>query len=334
MGATASRKAPPGRSRSGCRGASARRQFSDYNQRTVTQVSQAGQIAQVRRFNRSVTLRVGALDDRFLARDRPLATARLLWEIGNEGAEVVMLRSRMGIDSGQMSRMLRALEADRLITVEPSPADRRIRIARLTARGLAERAVLDSRSDELAESILAPLNEAQRDELLSAMRTVERLIAASLVEFRLVDPESPDAQRCLRAYVAELNRRAPDRGFDPGQGSTAQPHEVRAPHGAFVVAYLRGEPIGCGAIKHQGRGVTDIKRMWLAESARGLGLGRRLLEHLEGLAREHGSTTLHLETSDVLPEAIALYRSAGYVEVQPFNSEPFADRWFSKRLTL
>jgi ribosomal protein S18 acetylase RimI-like enzyme len=72
--------------------------------------------------------------------------------------------------------------------------------------------------------------------------------------------------------------------------------------------------------------------MWIAESARGLGLGRRLLEHLEGLAREHGSTTARLETGDVLDEAIALYRSAGYEEVEPFNDEPFADRWFAKAL--
>jgi GNAT superfamily N-acetyltransferase len=165
------------------------------------------------------------------------------------------------------------------------------------------------------------------------MRTVERLVATSLVELRDVDPEHPDAQRCLRAYVAELNRRSPERGFDPTKGATAEPHEVRPPHGAFVVAYLRGEPIGCGAVKHHPGNVSDVKRMWLAESARGLGLGRRLLEHLERLAREHGSTEAHIETSDVLPEAISLYRSAGYVEVAPFNDEPFADRWFTKPLT-
>jgi GNAT superfamily N-acetyltransferase len=147
-----------------------------------------------------------------------------------------------------------------------------------------------------------------------------------------VDAGDPDAQRCLRAYVAELNRRAPERGFDPRNGATAEPHEVRAPHGAFVIAYRHGEPVGCGAIKHHPGEVTDIKRMWVAESARGLGLGRRLLERLEGLARAHGSTHARLETSDVLPEAIALYRSAGYVEVPPFNDEPFADRWFGKPL--
>ena len=287
-------------------------------------------VAQVRRFNRTVTQRVGALSDRFLSRSRPLATSRLLWEIGTEGGEVVMLRARLGVDSGQMSRMLRTLEGDGLVTVTPSDADGRVRIARLTGKGVAERAILDDRSDELAASILDPLDERERAELVGAMRTVERLIATSLVEIRPVDPEEPDAQRCLRAYVGELNRRAPERGFDPSRGSTAEPHEVRPPHGAFVVVYLRGEPIGCGAVKHHPGEVTDIKRMWLAESARGLGLGRRLLEHLEGLALRHGSREVRLETGDVLGEAIALYRSSGYLEVEPFNDEPFADRWFAK----
>lgn len=290
------------------------------------------QIARVRHFNRSVTQRVGALNDRFLSRDRPLAMARLLWEIGVEGGEVVMLRARLAVDSGQMSRMLRALEADGLVTVTPSDVDGRIRVARLTKKGLAERATLDERSDELAVSILEPLDESQRVELVTAMRCVERLIATSLVQLRQVDLEGPDAQRCLRAYVAELNRRAPARGFDPSKGATADPHEVRPPNGAFIVAYLRGEAIGCGAVKHQPDDVTDVKRMWIAESARGLGLGRRLLEHLEALARERGSAEAHIETNDVLPEAIALYRSAGYVEVPAFNDEPFADRWFTKPL--
>jgi DNA-binding MarR family transcriptional regulator/GNAT superfamily N-acetyltransferase len=290
------------------------------------------QLAQVRRFNRTVTQRVGALSDDFLSLARPLAVSRLLWEIGTEGGEVVMLRSRLGVDSGQMSRMLRLLESEGLVTVTASDSDGRVRVARLTDEGLAERALLDERSDELAASILDPLGDEQRAELVSAMRTVERLIAASLVELRTVDPDEPDAQRCLRAYVAELNRRAPDRGFDPTKGSTAARHEVLWPNGAFVVVYLGEEPVGCGAVKHHPGEVSDIKRMWVAESARGLGLGRRLLEHLEGLAREHGSKEARLETGDVLGEAIALYRSVGYVEVEPFNDEPFADRWFKKPL--
>ena len=289
------------------------------------------EIEQVRRFNRVVTQRVGALSDDYLSRSRALGASRVLWEVGLEGGEVRALRTRLTMDSGQLSRLLRSLEGEGLIEMAPSPADARIRVARLTRAGLAERRLLDDRSNELARSILAPLDDAERDQLVTAMRSVERLVTASLVQVRVVDPEHPDARRCLRAYVAELNRRS-DIPFDPSNGSTAEPHEVRAPAGAFVVAYLNGEPIGCGAVKHRPGGPSDIKRMWVAESARGLGLGRRLLTTLEQLARDSGASVVQLETNDALVEAIALYRSAGYEEVPAFNDEPFAHHWFAKAL--
>ncbi|HEY2651730.1 MAG TPA: MarR family winged helix-turn-helix transcriptional regulator, partial [Solirubrobacteraceae bacterium] len=206
-------------------------------------------LAEVRRFNRVITERVGALNDRFLGRDRPLGAARLLWEIGPEGCEVRLLRARLGLDSGYLSRLLRSLEADRLVEVSASETDMRIRVARLTAAGRRERRTLDRRSDELAESLLAPLSPQQRERLLTAMRDVERLLSAPSVEISPVDPEHPDARYCLNEYVAELNRRS-TRGFDPTVGATALPHEVRPPSGQFFVAYLHGEPIGCGAVKH------------------------------------------------------------------------------------
>ena len=206
-------------------------------------------VDQVRRFNRAVTQRVGALNERFLARSRPLGEARVLWEIGAEGCEVRSLRSRLGLDSGHASRLLRALEADGLVRVEPSPSDRRIRIARLTPTGLSERALLDKRSDELAASILAPLDPGQRDELVAAMRTVQRLLMTAVIEIRTVDPTDRDAVRCVRAYFAELDRRS-ESGFDPGAGISAEPHELVPPAGRFLIAYLRGEPAGCGAVKH------------------------------------------------------------------------------------
>jgi DNA-binding MarR family transcriptional regulator/GNAT superfamily N-acetyltransferase len=289
------------------------------------------EIEQVRRFNRAVTQRVGALNDDYLARARPLGACRLLWEIGLEGAEVRALRARLDMDSGQLSRLLRSLEADELIEVIPSPADARIRVARLTTAGIDERRQLDERSDELAQSILTPLSAGQREELVSAMRSVERLITASLLEIRTVDPEHPDAKRCLRAYVAELNRRS-DIPFDPANGSTAEPHEVRPPAGAFLVAYLNGDAVGCGAVKHLPGGATDVKRMWVAESARGVGIGRRLLAALEQAARDGGATLVRLETNRALVEAITLYRSEGYQEVPAFNDEPFAQHWFAKPL--
>jgi DNA-binding MarR family transcriptional regulator/GNAT superfamily N-acetyltransferase len=294
-------------------------------------MSEGAMVGSVRRFNRTVTARVGALDDRFLGLERPLGEARLLWEIGLDGCEVRLLRSRLGLDSGYLSRLLRSLESAGLVEVAASERDRRIRVARLTAAGRAERALLDERSDDLARSLLAPLDPRQRERLVAAMGEVERLLTAASVQIASVDPEHPDARRCLAEYVAELNRRS-QRGFDPSVGATALPHEVRPPAGEFFVAYLHGEAIGCGAVKHHAGDPAEIKRMWIAPAARGLGLGRRLLEHLEACARDGGARVARIETSAVLTEALALYRSAGWVEVAPFNDEPFADHWFEKRL--
>jgi DNA-binding MarR family transcriptional regulator/GNAT superfamily N-acetyltransferase len=294
-------------------------------------VAMVDQVRQVRSFNRTVTQRVGALNDRFLGRSRPLGEARVLWEIGTEGCEVRSLRSRLGLDSGHASRLLRALEADGLVRVEPSPADRRIRVARLTPAGLSERALLDRRSDELAASVLAALDPAQRDEIVAAMRTVQRHLITAAIEIRAVDPTDRDARRCIRAYFAELDRRS-DSGFDPAAGISAEPDELVPPAGRFLIAYLRGEPVGCGAVKHHPGAPSEIKRMWVAESARGLGVGRRLLNELERWAIRSGASTARLETNRALVEAIALYRSARYVEVPPFNDEPFAHHWFEKQL--
>ena len=286
---------------------------------------------EVRSFNRIVTQRVGALDDHYLGRDRPLGQDRVLWEIGSEGCEVRALRSRLGLDAGHLSRLLRALEVAGLVVTEPSTADARIRVARLTTPGLRERALLDERSDNLAESILAPLDEAQRNELVEAMITVRRLLSTATIEIRPVDPDGADARSCLRAYFAELDRRS-ESGFDAVAGISAEPHEVTPPAGLFLVAYLRGEPVGCGAVKHHPGEASEIKRMWVAEPARGLGIARRLLAELENDAVTSGASTAHLETNKTLVEAIALYRSAGYVEVPAFNEEPFAHHWFEKRL--
>jgi DNA-binding MarR family transcriptional regulator/GNAT superfamily N-acetyltransferase len=290
------------------------------------------QTAQVRRLGRVVTQRVGALNDRYLARPRTLGASRVLWEIGEEGCEVRALRTRLGLDSGQLSRLLRALEADELIELLPSPADARIRFARLTEAGLTERSLLDARSDELAESILEALTDEQRGELVSAMRTVERLITISLIDIRIADPAGPDARRCLRAYFGELGRRS-DLPFDPRKGTSAEPHELRPPVGAFLVAYLGQEPIGCGAIKHHSGEPSDIKRMWVAETVRGLGIGRRLLSKLEQLARDNDAPAVRLDTNRSLVEAIHMYRSSGYTQTAAFNEEPFAHHWFIKQLS-
>jgi DNA-binding MarR family transcriptional regulator/GNAT superfamily N-acetyltransferase len=288
-------------------------------------------IDQVRRFNRTVTQRIGALNDGYLSRARPLGQARLLWEIGTGGRQVRALRARLDLDSGYLSRLLRALEADGLVVVDTDPADARVRTARLTRAGLAEYAELNRRSDQLAGAILEPLNERQRERLVAAMADVERLLTASMVSIAITDPRHPDARHCLRAYFTELAQRF-DSGFDPARSIPADDEDLTPPAGLLLVATLHDEPVGCGALKFHDDGPTELKRMWVAGTVRGLGLGRRMLAELEARAAEHGTRVVRLETNRALTEAIGLYRAAGYREVAPFNDEPYADHWFEKSL--
>jgi GNAT superfamily N-acetyltransferase/DNA-binding MarR family transcriptional regulator len=291
----------------------------------------ASMVGQVRSFNRTVTQRIGALSDAFLSRDRSLGQARLLWEIGPGGCDIRLLRSRLDLDSGYLSRLLRALENDGLVTVQPSRADGRVRIASLTGAGVAERAVLDRRSDDAAVAILEPLSARQRTRLVAAMADVERLLVASAVQVIACDPRHPDARACLQAYFSELSGRF-DGGFDPARSISADDAELTLPAGLLLVATLHGEPVGCGALKFHGDEPAELKRMWVSPARRGLGLGRRLLADLETHAAAHGVRTLRLETNHALDEAIGLYRDSGYREVPAFNDEPYAHHWFEKTI--
>jgi DNA-binding MarR family transcriptional regulator/ribosomal protein S18 acetylase RimI-like enzyme len=291
----------------------------------------AGMVAQIRSFNRTVTQRAGALSDAFLGRGRPLGQARLLWEIGPAGSDVRALRSRLDLDSGYLSRLLKSLAGAGLVDVQPSRTDGRVRTAHLTGRGRAERDELDRRADEVATLILRPPPGGQQARLVTAMAEVERLLAASAVRVEVCDPRHRHARLCERAYFAELARRF-DAGFDPAHSHTASVADLTPPAGLLLVATLHGEPAGCGALRFHGDAPAELKRMWVAPTRRGLGLGRRLLTELEAHAAAHGARVLRLETNRSLAEAIGMYRTAGYREVAPFNNEPYAHHWFEKTL--
>ena len=157
-------------------------------------------VAQVRSFNRTVTQMVGALQQDYLGRRRPLGEARLLFEIGGGGATASQLRTGLELDSGYLSRLLRSLERQGLVATKASASDRRVRSATLTAAGLAELEALNRGSDELAQSILDPLNEKQRDRLAAAMAEVERLLSASAVKITAAPATGAAAQYCLGEY--------------------------------------------------------------------------------------------------------------------------------------
>lgn len=231
-----------------------------------------------------------------------------------------------------MSRLLRSLERKGLTTTGKHSSDGRARFARLTRAGRAELRRVNALSDELARSMVAPLTESQGSRLVSAMNEVERLLRASSVELASADPQGADAQYCLAQYFGELVSRFKE-GFDPETDGAAAVEEFVPPNGCLLIARLYGEPVGCGALRTFNRGMGEIKRLWISPDARGLGLGRRLLEELERAARKHKMHAVRLDTNESLHEAIRLYQTAGYREIDRFNDNPYAHHWFEKTLT-
>ena len=291
-----------------------------------------GAIQQLRRFNRLVTRRVGALDDSYLSRGRPLGEARLIFEIGLAGADARDLRAALGLDSGYLSRLLRALTRQGLVEVAKGQGDARLRRVMLTGKGRAEFAAYDRLSDDLARSILAPLAPSQRERLLAAMGEVERLMRGGAVAVGLEPADSADATWCLERYFEELARRF-ESGFDPGKGGgAAGAAAMNPPRGWFFVARLDGRPVGCGGLVKLGADEGEIKRVWTAPDARGLGVARRIVAAIEATARGAGLTTLKLDTNRALTEAQTLYRRLGYVATERYNDNPYADHWFAKQL--
>ena len=206
----------------------------------------AEMVAQVRRFNRTVTQRIGVLNENFLASDRSLGQNRLLWEIGADGCDIRSLRARLDLDSGYVSRLLRALEAGGLIAIEQNATDGRVRTARLTATGCRELDTLDRRSDEAATAILQPPRRpAARIDWSTAMEEVERLLITSTVDVRERDPRDAEARFCLQTYYSELAVRFHD-GYDPAVSPVADT-EMTSPAGTSTrrIAARRARRLRC-----------------------------------------------------------------------------------------
>jgi len=236
---------------------------------------------QLRAFNRFYTQQIGVVTDRYLGQDRSLSESRLLYEIGDAGCTVRELRTRLDLDSGQLSRLLRSLEAQRLIRVQPAAVDKRVRVGSLTSAGRRVLAALDAKADETAAAVLRQLNDRQRIDLLSALDRASRLLRLAGVTLTVVDPTSTQAQRCLQLFSAELEERFPE-GFD--RGALVPPGQASGKDGAFVVARERERLIGCGVLRTLEPGIGEIRHLWVDADARGIGLGRVVDD---GHEREH-----------------------------------------------
>jgi GNAT superfamily N-acetyltransferase len=287
-------------------------------------------IARLRRFNRAVTREVGALDHSYLGRGRPLGAARVLQLITPEGTDIATIRDRLVLDSGLMSRLLRQLEDEALILTETDSADRRRRIARLTAAGAAENAAyLRLGHDQAAQTLARAGHHAPA--LLAAMDLIATQLLQDVTEIRDADPDAPEALACLSAYYQVLMDKIASLTPDMLTLPLPDAAKYRAPEGAFLVALSDTMPIGCVSLRPLSQTEAEVKRLWVHPDAQGQGLARRLMQQIESRARAMGFRRLKLDSNTALAPALALYRSMGWTDCAPYTSFP-ADVWMTKPL--
>ncbi len=163
------------------------------------------------------------------------------------------------------------------------------------------------------------------------MTAADHSARATTLHFTVVDPQSDDAIASMTAYFDELDRRFPE-GFDPDDTLVADAAKLRQPDGVFLLARCDNLVVSCGGVQQLEPGIGEIKRMWVSDDWRGLGIGRRMLDELESQSRTLGHHTVRLDTNTVLTEAITMYVSAGYRPIERYNSNRFAEHFFEKSL--
>ncbi len=287
-------------------------------------------IARLRRFNRVVTREIGALDTSYLGRGRPLGAARVLQLVKPEGTDVAELRRRLDLDTGLLSRLLRALETEGLVHVAADPDDRRRRIARLTPAGFAEWQVYDALGHAKAQAVFENAG-IRRDALIEAMDMIATVMLKEDVEIRDADPLDPAARACIEAYYKLLVEAVPECSPDMLILPLPDAERYRSPDGAFLVAWSDDLPIGCVSLRRLGPKLAEVKRLWVHPHARGQGLGLRLMRAIEARARDMGFSHAKLDTNTNLTAAVGLYSSDGWSDTEPYTSPP-ANVWMTKRL--
>jgi GNAT superfamily N-acetyltransferase len=153
-----------------------------------------------------------------------------------------------------------------------------------------------------------------------------------VIEVRREPPDAPAARALYAGYMKDVAERLGD--FTPTEQIFATPEAFDGPGSAWLVIYEDGEPVACAGLRPLGDDTGEIKRMFVVESARGRGHGRRLLAELEAIARDAGQRRIRLLTTTVLTEARALYAAEGYAVVEefPMPDPPRTDYWLEKTL--
>ena len=293
---------------------------------TATQTIESGTdaVAQVRAFNRFYTNVIGLLRGGHLDSPYSLTEVRVLFELARrEATEVAALRRSLDIDAGYLSRILARFSNEKLITKQRSATDGRAQVIQLTAAGLAAFAELDARQTEQTAGMLAQLAEPDRRQLLSAMRVIQRVLpgpdsggqAARPRAYLLRPPRPGDLGWVIQRHSALY---AQEYGWDETfeflvAQIVADYAQTRDPEReAAWIAEVDGEPTGCVFCVRQDDVTAKLRLLLVEPSARGMGIGGRLVAECLSFARAAGYTQMTLWTQDCLTEACRIYQRAGF----------------------
>ena len=283
-------------------------------------------VAAVRRFNRFYTRRIGVLNDGLLQSAFSLTEVRVLFELAHApNLTARALRDELGLDAGYLSRLLRGLEERGLIARTSSPSDGRVVHLNLTDRGREEFGALDQRANDEVRALLTPRPVAQQRQLLGALRTVQEILDAvppRREAYVLRHHQPGDMGWVVHRHGALY---AEEYGWD--ERFEALVAEVVA---SFIqkldpkrercwIAERDGEIVGSVFLVKKSKTVAQLRLLLVEPSARGLGIGARLVDECIRFARQAGYRKMTLWTNNVLHAARRIYQKAGF---QLVNEQP------------
>ncbi|MDG9883772.1 helix-turn-helix domain-containing GNAT family N-acetyltransferase [Pseudomonas sp. GD04058] len=290
----------------------------------------------IRRFNRFYTRQIGALDEHLARTEFSLSESRILYELGSTpGLTSAELRQLLGLDAGYLSRIIAGFERKGLVSKSPSPSDARATVLRLTEQGSAVLASLEQAAREEVAGLLRDMPPARQQRLVQAMEQIQALLGERDGAYVLRPPQAGDMGRVVQQQAQLYTR-------EYGWNS-----EFEAMVAEIVAKFLResdssaqrcwiaekhGEIIGSVFVTRHDDTTAKLRMLYVDASARGLGIGQRLVEETLRFARDSGYTRIMLWTVSVLTEARRLYQKAGFqlVEEAPvhqFGKDLLSQTW-------